>query len=208
MSDQTFPNEIIKNIYERRSIRGFKDEPVAKETVQVILDAACQAPSLLNSQPWRFTVYQGPEREKVLSLLRRTLRYLEDMLPVLEPAEREVFVKEQEDEAEQKRVIEFFDNLGHAPVIIVVTKKRIRSDANRRMALIACGGAIQNLMLAAESLGLATCCVGSALWIEEDIMQVIKETDSELVTVVALGYPAYKGGPTTRRKDVISWQGP
>jgi nitroreductase len=208
MADRTYPNEAIANIYNRRSIRGYKDQPVARETIQEILDAACQAPSLLNSQPWRFTVYQGAAREKVLTLMRRTLRYLEDMLPVLEPAEREKFVKEHEKEDEQKRVIEFFDNLGGAPVLIVVTKKRIRSDANRRMALIACGSAIQNLMLAAQSLGLASCCVGSALWIEEDIMQVLKETDSELVTVIALGYPAYEGAMTSRRKDAISWEGP
>ncbi|MFA5866820.1 MAG: nitroreductase family protein [Actinomycetota bacterium] len=207
MADQTYPNEVISNIFNRRSIRGYKDQPVSKETIKKILDAACMAPSLLNSQPWRFTVYQGDKREGILKLLRRTLRYLEDMLPVLDEADRAAFVKGHEDKEEQKRVIDFFDTLGGAPVIIVVTMKKIRNDINRRMGLIACGGAVENMMLAAESLGLATCCVGSALWIEEDILQVMDQTDSELVTIITLGSPAYEAGLTERKKNVTEWIG-
>ncbi len=207
MADQTYPNEVIANIFNRRSIRGYKDKPVDKEMIQKVLDAACMAPSLLNSQPWRFTVYQGDKREGVLKLLRRTLRYLEDMLPVLDTEEREAFVKGHADEEEQKRTIDFFDTLGGAPVIIIVTMKQVRNDINRRMALIACGGATENLMLAAESLGLATCCVGSALWIEEDILQVMDQKDSELVTILSMGYPAYDSEITERKKNVTEWIG-
>lgn len=208
MADETYPNEVIKNIYERRSVRGYLDKPVAREIIERVIEAGSMAPSVLNSQPWHFTVYQGDRREDVFKHMRRTLRYLEDMLPVLDDNEREAFVKSHEDETEQKRVMEFFENLGGAPVVIAVTKKRIRNDVNRRMALIACGGAIQNMELAASSLGLATCCVGSALWIEEDLMQEIGGGDDELVTILILGYPAYKASKTSRKKDIISWIGP
>ncbi len=207
MTDETYPNEAIANIYNRRSIRGFKDTPVTKETIQKVLDAASMAPSLLNSQPWRFTVYQGDKREGILKLMRRTLRYLEDMLPVLDADEREAFVKGREDEEEQKRTIDFFDTLGGAPVIIIVTMNKVRNDINRRMALIACGGATENLMLAAESLGLASCCVGSALWIEEDILQVMGQPNNELITIIALGYPDYEASITERKKDITEWVG-
>jgi nitroreductase len=208
MADKTYPNEAIANIFNRRSIRGYKNQPVSKEIIQQIVDAGCMAPSLLNSQPWLFTVYQGDKREGILKMLRRTLRYLEDMLPVLDADEREAFVKGHEDEEEQKRTIDFFDTLGGAPAIIVVTMKQIRNDINRRMALIACGGAIQNIELAAASLGLATCCVGSALWIEEDIMAEMGNGNKELVTILTLGYPDYEAPITKRRQAVIDWVGP
>jgi nitroreductase len=207
MADQAYPNEVIANIYNRRSIRGYKDQPVSKEVIQQIVDAGCMAPSLLNSQPWLFTVYQGEKRENIYKHMRRTLRYLEDMLPVLEPEAREAFINSSEAQEEKDLVMKFFDTLGDAPAILVVTMKKIRNDINRRMALIACGGAVQNIELAASSLGLASCCVGSALWIEEDIMQEMSGDDMELVTILTLGYPSYEAPMTARKKAVIEWKG-
>ncbi len=207
MAEKTYPNEAIANIHNRRSIRSYKDRPVPKETIRQILDAACWAPSLLNSQPWRFTVLQGDSREGILKLLRRTLRYLEDILPVLEPEEQKEFLKEHGSEEEQQKTIEFFDTLGGAPDIVVVTMRKVRNDYNRRMGLIACGGAVENLMLAAASLGVATCCVGSTLWIEDAILQVMNRPDDEFVTLLSMGYPAEETGMTKRRPASIEWIG-
>lgn len=208
MADETYPNEAIANIFNRRSIRGYTNKPVSKEIIQQIVDAGCMAPSLLNSQPWLFTVYQGERRELIYKHMRRTLRYLEDMMLVLEPDQREAFANSPEAQVEKELVIKFFDTLGGAPAIIVVTMKQIRNDINRRMALIACGGAIQNMELAATSLGLATCCVGSALWIEEEIMEEMGNGHKELVTILTLGYPDYEAPMTKRRKAAIDWVGP
>lgn len=207
MTDQTYPNEVIKNIYERRSIRGYLDKPVSREIIEQVINAGCMAPSLLNSQPWSFTVYQGDRREDIYAHMRHTLRYLEDMMPVLGLKEREAFTNSREGAEEKELVIKFFDSLGGAPVIIVVTKKHIRNDINRRMATLACGGAILNMELAASSLGLATCCVGSALWIEEEIIQEMGDGSKELVTILTLGYPAYEAPMTKRKKAVIDWEG-
>jgi nitroreductase len=208
MADETYPNEAIANIFNRRSIRGYTNKSVSKEIIQQIVDAGCMAPSLLNSQPWLFTVYQGERRELIYKHMRRTLRYLEDMMLVLEPDQREAFANSPEAQVEKELVIKFFDTLGGAPAIIVVTMKQIRNDINRRMALIACGGAIQNMELAATSLGLATCCVGSALWIEEEIMEEMGNGHKELVTILTLGYPDYEAPMTKRRKAAIDWVGP
>lgn len=49
-------NEVIKNILTRRSIRKFTDQPIPKETMEVLVDAALHAPSGKGLQTWKFTV--------------------------------------------------------------------------------------------------------------------------------------------------------
>ncbi len=43
----------------RRSIRGFQDKPVPRALIEQVLQAAVQAPSGKNRQPWRFVVVEG-----------------------------------------------------------------------------------------------------------------------------------------------------
>ncbi|WP_439031147.1 nitroreductase family protein [Gordonia terrae] len=43
----------------RRSIRGFKPDPVPRELIEEILALAMRAPSSMNTQPWNFHVITG-----------------------------------------------------------------------------------------------------------------------------------------------------
>ena len=47
---------VIENIMTRTSIREFTDQPVAKDTLDIIVKAGMAAPSAVNSQPWAFVV--------------------------------------------------------------------------------------------------------------------------------------------------------
>lgn len=47
-------NPVLDAIFNRRSIRKYTDEPVSRDALATILDAARWAPSGLNNQPWRF----------------------------------------------------------------------------------------------------------------------------------------------------------
>ncbi|MEW6327717.1 MAG: nitroreductase [Thermodesulfobacteriota bacterium] len=49
-------NEVLRAIYERRSIRDFSPMPVDEQQVMEIIRAGRWAPSGLNNQPWRFVV--------------------------------------------------------------------------------------------------------------------------------------------------------
>ena len=49
----------------RRSIRGYKAEPVAKELIEEILGLAMRAPSSMNTQPYNFYVITGEPLEKI-----------------------------------------------------------------------------------------------------------------------------------------------
>jgi len=57
--------DIIEAVNTRKSIRGFKKDPVPKEILRDILEISCRAPSGSNSQPWEFSVVGGDILEKI-----------------------------------------------------------------------------------------------------------------------------------------------
>jgi nitroreductase len=61
---------VFEALATRRSIRGFKPDPVPKETVEAILRAASRAPSGSNIQPWRVRVTIGAEKTRLSAALR------------------------------------------------------------------------------------------------------------------------------------------
>jgi nitroreductase len=65
MSPDKTDSEVVKTIYERRSVRNFTEAPVDRRVIQEILRAASWAPSGLNNQPWRFAIIwdQGVKEE-------------------------------------------------------------------------------------------------------------------------------------------------
>ncbi|MDH8679075.1 nitroreductase family protein [Fusibacter bizertensis] len=54
-------------IFNRRSIRKFKEQAVESEKIEKLLRAAMQAPSAANQQPWEFIVVQDKEALGMLS---------------------------------------------------------------------------------------------------------------------------------------------
>lgn len=58
----------MKEIFNRRSIRKFTDQPVEKEKIDRLVRAAMQAPSAHNQQPWEFIIVQNKETLAALSL--------------------------------------------------------------------------------------------------------------------------------------------
>ena len=60
---------VLAAISTRRSIRGFKDTPVVRETVESILTAAARAPSATNTQPWRVHVLTGTARAALVDAI-------------------------------------------------------------------------------------------------------------------------------------------
>jgi nitroreductase len=72
-------NPILATILSRRSIRRFTDQPLDKETITLLLQAAMAAPSAVNSQPWEFIVITDPE---VLAKVRSKLPFARHNAPV------------------------------------------------------------------------------------------------------------------------------
>ncbi len=53
--------ETLQTIYERRSVRKYRNQMVEKNTIEKILDAGRMAPSAMNEQPWMFYVVSHQE---------------------------------------------------------------------------------------------------------------------------------------------------
>ncbi|RHP29837.1 nitroreductase family protein [Lachnotalea sp. AF33-28] len=54
-------NQVIENILTRRSIRSFKDWPLAEDDLEQIVRAGIYAPSGMNRQSWHFSVLTGKD---------------------------------------------------------------------------------------------------------------------------------------------------
>lgn len=72
-------NEVIDTIFKRRSIRKFTDQPVEREKLELLLQAAMAAPTASNGQPWEFVVLTEPD---VLEQLRKALPFAKMNAPV------------------------------------------------------------------------------------------------------------------------------
>ena len=64
---------MIQEIENRRSIRKYKNKNVSHEQIEAIVKAAILAPSAKNRQPWKYIVYTGEEKSKLLDVMENAL---------------------------------------------------------------------------------------------------------------------------------------
>ena len=55
-------NATLNTIFTRRSVRAYQPQQIEEEKLQMLLKAACYAPSGMNRQAWQFVAVQGAER--------------------------------------------------------------------------------------------------------------------------------------------------
>ena len=180
-------NNILKVIMNRRSTRKYKEEQITDEELQILLDSAIQAPSAMNSQPWHFTVVQNKE-----------------MINHINEKSKELMAKD-----ENPYVSKVGKGSGHilykAPTVIVVSGK---SEVNS--AIVDCSAAIENMLIAGESIGLGSVWVGFAKWffkIEDEVKKLEIPKGYEPFYAVAVGYKEDDNvvGPGIRNKDVVNY---
>ena len=172
-------NPVLEAIKSRRAIRSYEDKPVPDSAIQTILEAATYAPSAINVQPWKFTLITDKAEMKHLSDAAKPglIRALPDV-----GDEGLVGLK--------KRLSDPNYNLFHdAPLLIFV------SGAKSPYTIYDCSMAAQNMMLAAYTLGIGSCWIGTAVPAAND--PKIKHSlgvpeDHDVHAAVIFGYP--KGG--------------
>ena len=182
---------------QRRSIRTYTAQPVTREQIETIVEAARLAPSAKNRQPWKYIVYTGAEKEKLLNAMenglnREILRH--DLLPESGFGLPDAFHTLQV--------------MREAPVTIIVMNTNGQSpyepvDSDRRLAEIcdslSIGASIEHLLLKATELGLGTLWIANTCFAYPELMEVI-QIDGQLVGAIALGYPAEQPSMRPRKK--------
>lgn len=205
----------------RRSIRGYKPDPVPKAVITDVLEMAMRAPSSLNTQPWNFYVVTGDVLDKIRAgNVERTLAGVADSRefrggPGYEGVHRErqieiaiqlfgaMGIERDNKEKRQDWVLRGFRQFD-APVSIVVTYDR--SIHGSDIGPFDCGAVTNALVNAAWSKGLG-CVINS-----QGIMQspVVREhahipDDQVIMICVAMGYPEDSfpaNGVVSRRKSI------
>ena len=131
-------NDTQKSIMDRRSTRGFSDEPLTRAEIQALVDAALASPTACNFQDWNFIFVTNRELMDEFSA-----DYLPMLLAKSDAQDREKYAK--------------YDLLFHAPLLVIVTlPKQPRS----RFAQVDAGIAVQNLALSAWGMGLGSVILG------------------------------------------------
>ncbi|MEM2105387.1 MAG: nitroreductase family protein [Candidatus Bathyarchaeia archaeon] len=170
--------DVLEAIKGRRSIRAFKRQNIPEETVNKLIEAACWAPSAGNIQPWEFIIVRNSEIKRKL----------------VDAALGQEFIAE-------------------APVVIVVCANEERSARGygSRGKNLYCiqdtAASIQNIHLAAYSLGLGTCWIGA--FREEEARKALKIPDGvRPVAIIPVGYPDETPQPPRRRpiQQVIHYE--
>jgi len=161
--------DIFEALKNRRSVRKYRKEPIPKEILTKILEAAIQAPSAGNLQPWRFIVVRDSERKRALSGAALGQSMVAEAPTVIVVC------------ADLRKSARYYGERGANLFCIQDT-----------------AAAIQNMMLAAYALGVGTCWVGSfhEKYVSE-ILDVPEGTRP--VAIVPVGYPAERPHLTARK---------
>ena len=192
----------------RRSIRGYKPDPVPRALIREIIEVAMRAPSSLNSQPWNFTVVTGEPLNRIregnteacLAKVPESREFRTSEAYTGVHRERQVEIAKQlfsamgiaRDDAQRRLdwVLRGFRQFD-APACIIVTYDRALFGDD--VAPFDCGAVASGIVNAAWARGLG-CVINS-----QGIMQspVVREhagiaEDQVIQTCIAIGYPDYE----------------
>ena len=192
-------------VQSRKSVRGFKKQPVSRATVEEIIEIAKRAPSSMNTQPWHVHVLTGAPLEQV-----RT-RNMEEMIAGAKPKRdivshgeyqgvhrgRQVDIAKQlfsamgiardDKPMRQDWVLRGFRQFD-APVSLVLTYDRILDPG--AVCHFDLGALCYGIVLAAWDRGLGSVINGQGITRSDIVREVagIPE-DQVIMTCVAMGYP-------------------
>lgn len=220
--------DIIEAVRARKSIRGYKPDPVPREVISEILEVARRAPSAVNGQPWLVTALTG----KVLDDIRRRNMELLDAGEKHRPdvpfnvrlgkyRERQValavdlfrlmgIAREDKEKRSQwtRRGIRFFD----APAALVLSRER--PPIGPQNCFLDIGALVQTICLVAVSYGLGTCIEDQGIIFPDVVRKLTGIPESqELVIGISIGYPDWEfpaNAVETKREPVegfVKWCG-
>jgi nitroreductase len=184
-------NAVLDNIYHRRSVRNYSDKEVPDEIIKEIIRAGTYAPTAVNKQPWRFVVVKN----------RHLIEEYDDRA-------KKAFLAAYKD-TDNPDLVRYVQHLSKpttrlfygAPVLILVFASPDVINEHD------CALAAENMMLAAQSLGIGSCWIGLAAGLGYDaefLKEVGVSEGHKLIAPLIFGYPTKeKPMAPARNADVI-----
>lgn len=187
-------NAVIEAIKKRRSIRAYEPKPVSKDPLNLIIEAGNEAPSAMNSQPWRFVVITDTEAKR--KLLKAALPQAKKITEMVKDVDPERY------ESIKKRYAELPDPVYYsAPAVIFVI-------GNGRYAAHSCPLACENMMLAAHAHGLGSCWVGFGAMVTEDkeVRDLLELGEGDAIFgPILIGYPKGDVQRPQKKEPRVKW---
>ncbi len=185
---------VMEAINTRRSVRAYSPQSLDRATIRMLLAAAVRAPTAMHGEPWAFVILQEPRVLKRLSDRAKALFAEEEHRLHLDRGGHALDIFSSPD----------FNVFYNASTLIVICGKPIGP-----FVAADCWLAAENLMLAAHSMGLGTCVIGSALLAlnAPDIKSELGFPDdfSAMAAIIA-GVPSGETPLTTRKEPkVLAW---
>ena len=219
----------MKWVMGRRSIRGFKPDPLPKDLIREIVTLATRAPSSMNTQPWYFHVVTGEALDNIRK--GNTERNQAGV-----PASREIRMHGPYEGVHRERqkaiAVQLFDAMDiawtdrerrqdwvlrgfrqfDAPVSVVVAFDKTLEDND--IAIFDCGAVTNCLVNAAWSRGVGAVINGQGIMQSPVVREYARIPDDQIImSCVAMGFPkddfAANDVVSTRRAvdDVVSFVG-
>ncbi len=191
--------DFFETVRTRQSVRRFTDRTVPHEDILAMLEAATQAPSATNDQPWRFIVIRD--------------RGLKDSMRDTVSALLEASISTTDDGPRRDRLAsmrEYSVHFAEAPVAVAVLarpwaggKAAVHPDrTSRDLALQSVAMAVAQLLLAATALGYSGCFASAPAEFAREEIEALLDVKSPwfLAGVISLGTAAGRPGRRAPRK--------
>ena len=218
--------ELLEAFKGRKSIRGFKPDPVPRDVIEPIIKNALWTPNWGNSQPWEICVI-GPEIVKKISdAFVEKLTAGESMKPDLSmpdswpPVHKRRYVDvgrmlfktlgiaREDKAARMNHYMNMFKLFGAPNAIYICMDNRI----NPHYGPFDIGALTSNICTLAYEKGLGTCILACLAHFPDVVRKYVDISEDKLIIIgIAIGYPDEDHPAfsfrSTRDEGVISWHG-
>lgn len=175
-------NQVVETIMARRSIRQYKPQAVNRDTLQLILKCGINAPNGQHKESWQIRVTDNAEFINGLTQL---------------------YLKENPQAEKRPGFKNIFNN---APTVVFIAY-----DTTYDLSQVDCGLLGENIILAAQSMGIGSCCLGAPIRFMNSpaASEYIKRLDlpetHKLLYAIALGYPDEAPAAKSRDMDKVKF---
>ncbi len=220
-SDPIPTTPVIDVILARRSIRfGYEERPVEREHMELVLQCGLAAPSSKNARPWRFHVVTNAAMKARMADAASQADGIDEYVPHDPQTGRP-------SRHWSSTVLESANVVREAPVVVAIENRGVFSNGRAALAaassealasslvgygfeVIGLGAALENIWLAANSLGIGVAFLGDLAIAEPQIRDILG-LDGDLMGVIALGYaplaapPRREPPPETQTTSPVVW---
>ena len=170
----------------RRSVRAYKEQAVPRELLEQVVECGINAPTAMNAQQWEVRVVESKAWiDKATEAYKQSVKDTPAEKMVTEPSFKNMF--------------------RNAPAVIFIGHKPSKYTA------VDCGLMAENMMLAAQSLGLGTVCMASPVMFltqaagAEFLSSLSFSEGYEPLICIGIGYADEAPAAKPRNKEVIKY---